>query len=171
MSASQQLAQSRDAPPIALILAKYIEATYYSQIRLHEKSLKSVFDGLELARMTGMHLSDFALLGAGVSSALMANDPTTASKLLEEMASHFTEQKPWMKCFYHLLKTHDALLKENLEEALLHADMSLKLSIDVGSPLSSLYCHLAKAHVMNNFRKEKEVPKNLIRIPRNRAFL
>jgi len=161
MNASQQLAQLRDAPPVALILAKYIEATYYSQIRLHEKSLKSVFDGLELAQTTGMHRGDFSLLGAGVSSALMANDPSTAGKLLEEMASYLTEQKPWMKCFYHLLKTHEALLRENLEDALLHADMSLKLSIDVGSPLSSLYCHLANAHVMNHLRKEKEATKHL----------
>jgi DNA-binding SARP family transcriptional activator len=161
MNTSQQLAQFRDAPPIALILAKYIEATYYSQIRLHEKSLKSVFDGLGLARTTGMHRVDFSLLGAGVSSALMSNDPTTAEKLLEQMASHLTEQKPWMKCFYHLLKTHDALLRENPVGASLHADMSLKLSIDVGSPLSSFYCHLAKAHVMNNLKKEKEATKHL----------
>ncbi len=161
MNSSQQLAQSRDAPPVALILAKYVEATYYSQIRLHEKSLKSVFDGLELSRTTGMHVSDFALLGAGVSSALMANDPTIAGKLLEEMASHLREQKPWMKCFYHLLRTQEALLRENPEEASLHAEMSLKLSIDVGSPLSSLYCHLVKAHVMNHLRKEKEATKHL----------
>ncbi|MDI7260412.1 MAG: hypothetical protein QME90_10890, partial [Thermodesulfobacteriota bacterium] len=162
MNSSQQLAQSRDAPPFALILAKYIEATYYSQIRLHEKSLKSVFDGLELSRTTGMHVSDFALLGAGVSSALMANDPIIAGKLLEEMASRSREQRPWMKCFYHLLRTQEALLRENPEEALLHAEMSLKLSIDVESPLSSLYCHLAKAHVMNQLRKRDEATEHLV---------
>jgi ATP/maltotriose-dependent transcriptional regulator MalT/DNA-binding SARP family transcriptional activator len=161
MNSSQQLAQSRDAPPVALILAKYVEATYYSQIRLHEKCLKSVFDGLELSRTTGMHRADYGLLGAGVSSALMANDPIIAGKLLEEMASHLREQKPWMKCFYHLLRTHEALLRENPEEAFLHAEMSLKLSIDVGSPLSSLYCYLAKAHVMNHLRKREEAIKYL----------
>jgi len=161
MNSSQQLAQSRDAPPIALILAKYVEATYYGQIRLHEKCLKSVFDGLEISRTTGMHGADYGLLGAGVSSALMANDPTTAGKLLEEMASHSREQRPWMKCFYHLLRTQEALLRENPEEAFLHAEMSLKLSIDVGSPLSSLYCHLAKAHVMNQLRKREEATKHL----------
>jgi len=161
MNSSQQLAQSRDAPPIALILAKYVEATYYGQIRLHEKCLKSVFDGLEISRTTGLHGADYGLLGAGVSSALMANDPTTAGKLLEEMASHSREQRPWMKCFYHLLRTQEALLRENPEEAFLHAEMSLKLSIDVGSPLSSLYCHLAKAHVMNQLRKREEATKHL----------
>ena len=161
MNSSQQLAQSRDAPPIALILAKYVEATYYGQIRLHEKCLKSVFDGLEISRTTGMHGADYGLLGAGVSSALMANDPTTAGKLLEEMESHSREQRPWMKCFYHLLRTQEALLRENPEEAFLHAEMSLKLSIDVGSPLSSLYCHLAKAHVMNQLRKREEATKHL----------
>jgi ATP/maltotriose-dependent transcriptional regulator MalT/DNA-binding SARP family transcriptional activator len=161
MNSSQQLAQSRDAPPVALILAKYVEAAYYSQIRMHEKCLKSVFDGLELSRTTGMHRADYGLLGAGVSSALMANEPIIAGKLLEEMASHLREQKPWMKCFYHLLRTQEALLRENPEEALLHAEMSLKLSIDVGSPLSSLYCHLAKAHVVNNLRKENEATRHL----------
>jgi ATP/maltotriose-dependent transcriptional regulator MalT/DNA-binding SARP family transcriptional activator len=161
MDASQQLAQSRDAPPIALILAKYVEATYYRQIRSHEKCLKSVFDGLELSRMMGMHAADYGLLGAGVSSALMADDLTTAGRLLEEMASHLREQKPWMKCFYHLLRTREALLRQNPEEAFLHAEMSLKLSIDVGSPLSSLYCYLAKAHVMNHLRKEEEATKHL----------
>jgi DNA-binding SARP family transcriptional activator len=161
MNSSQQLAQSRDPPPVALILTKYVEAAYYSQIRLHEKCLKSVFDGLEISRITGMHGADYGLLGAGVSSALMANDPTTAGKLLEEMASHSREHRPWMKCFYHLLRTQEALLRENPEEAFPHAEMSLKLSIDVGSPLSTLYCHLAKAHVMNNLKKEKEAAKHL----------
>jgi tetratricopeptide (TPR) repeat protein len=66
-----------------------------------------------------------------------------------------------MKCFYHLLRTQEALLRENPEEAFLHAEMSLKLSIDVGSPLSSLYCHLAKAHVMNQLRKREEATKHL----------
>jgi len=161
MNSSQQLAQTRDAPTVALILAKYVEATYYSQIGLHEKCLKSVFEGLELSRNTGMHRADYGLLGAGVSSALMANDPTIAGKLLEEMASYLREQKPWMKCFYHLLKTQEALLRENPEEALLHAEMSLKLSNDVGSPLSSLYCNLAKAHVMNHLGKREETTRHL----------
>ena len=161
MNSLQQLAQLRDDPPMTLILVKYVEATYYRHIRLHEKCLKSVFDGLELSRTMGIHVAAYGLLGAGVSSALMANDPATAGKLLEEMASPLREQKPWMKCFYHLLRTREALLRENPEEASLHAEMSLKLSIDVGSPLSSLYCYLAKAHVMNHLRKREEAIKYL----------
>ncbi len=162
MNSLQQLAQLRDAPPIALILTKYVEATYFRQIRLHEKCLKSVFDGLELSRTTGMlHGVGYGLLGAGVSSALMANDPATAGKFLEEMASSLREQKSWMKCFYHLLRTQEALLRGNPEEASLHAEISLKLSNDVGSPLSSLYCNLAKAHVMNHLRKREEATNHL----------
>jgi DNA-binding SARP family transcriptional activator len=161
MNSSQQLAQSRDAPPMALILARYAGAVYYAHMGLHEKCFKSVFDGLELSRITGMHVAGYALLGAGVSSALMANDPATAGKLLGEMALYLREQKPWMKCFYHLLRTREALLRENPEEASLHAEISLRLSIDVGSPLSSLYCHLAKAHVMHQLGKQEEATKHL----------
>ncbi len=161
MSSLQQLAQTRDAPPITLMLAKYVEAAYYRHLRLHEKCLKSSFDGLQLSRATGIRVANYGLLGTAVSSALIANDPTTAGKLLDEMALHLREQKTWMKCFYHLLRTREALLRENPEEASLHAEMSLTLSIDAGSPLSSLYCHLAKAHVMNHLRRREEATKHL----------
>ena len=158
VSSLQNVAQTKNALPLALVSAKFGEAFYYNHSGFHEKCVQCVYEALELSRASGMNSVDHALLGQGVSSALMANDLSTAGKFLKEMASSLRVLKPWMKCLYHLLRAREALLRENPSEASLHAELSLKMSTEVGSPLSSLYCHLAKAHVNHQLgNKEAEV--------------
>jgi LuxR family maltose regulon positive regulatory protein len=160
----RQLVQSPDAPPLALIAAKFAEAMYYSISEgAHEKCLKAVSDVLELAQTTGIHIMDHMLLGQGVGSALNAGDHKAVEELLDKMASSLRSFKPWEACFYHLLKTRASLLKGDPRQASLHAEMALKLSDDTGSPMSSVRCHLASAHAMHELGKAHEAADHLAR--------
>jgi len=159
----RQLSEWPDAPPLVLLSARFAEAMYYSvSARSHEKCLKAVSDALELAQATGIHRLDHMLLGQGVVSALIVGDHKAVEELLDKMAFSLRSFKPWEACFYHLLKTRASLLKGDPRQASLHAEMALKLSEDVGSPMSSVRCHLAKAHAMHELGKAEEAKKHLV---------
>jgi hypothetical protein len=104
---------------------------------------------LELSRTTGIHVFEKFLLGEGVLSALFANDSATAEKLLEKMGSPSSNLRPWDACFYHHLRTHEALFREDLKEASLHTDLALKFCEDTGVIFSKVLCQLEKAHVLH----------------------
>jgi DNA-binding SARP family transcriptional activator len=158
----RQLSESPDAPPLVLLSARFAEAMYYSiGAGSHEKCLKAVSDALELAQTTGIHRLDHMVLGQGVGSALNAGDHKAVEELLDKMAFSLRSFKPWEACFYHLLKTRASLLKGDPRQASLHAEMALKLSDDTGSPMSSVRCHLAKAHAMHELGKAEEAKKHL----------
>jgi len=160
----QHLTRSPDAPPLALVAAKHAEAMHYNQAgESHEKCLKAVFESLELARTTGVHRLDLMVLGQGVYSALNAGDGETVANLLDQMAASSQSFKPWEACFYHLLRTREGLLQGAFKQASLHAEMALKCSEEVGSPISSVRCHLAKAHVMHQLGKPRKAAEHLAR--------
>ena len=160
----RQLSESPDAPPLVLLSARFAEAMYYSVSAVsYEKCLKAVSDALELAQTTGIHRLDHMLLGQGAVSALSAGDHKAAEELLDKMAFPLRSFKPWEACFYHLLKTRVSLLKGDPRQASLHAEMALKLSEDAGSPVSSVRCHLAKAHAMHELGKAHEAADHLAR--------
>ncbi len=158
----RQLSQSPDAPPLALLAARFAEAMYYSLSEgSHEKCLHAVSDALELAQRTGIHRLDHMLSGQAVGSALNAGDHKTVEELLDKMAFPGRSFKPWEACFYHLLKTRASLLKGDPRQASLHAEMALKFSEDTGSPISSVRCHLASAHAMHELGKAQEAADHL----------
>ena len=160
----QHLTRSPDAPPLALVAAKHAEAMHYNQaVENHEKCLKAVSESLELARTTGVHRLDLMVLGQGVLSALKAGDRETAANLLDQMAASSQSFKPWEACFYHLLRTREGLLRGAFKQASLHAEMALQCSEEVGSPISSVRCHLAAAQVMHQLGKPRKAAEHLAR--------
>jgi DNA-binding SARP family transcriptional activator len=160
----QHLTRSPDAPPLALVAAKHAEAMHYSQAEeSHEKCLKAVSESLELARTTGVHRLDLMVLGQGVNSALKAGDRETVENLLDQMAASSQSFRPWEACFYHLLRTREGLLQGAFKQASLHAEMALQCSEEVGSPISSVRCHLATAHVMHQLGKPRKAAEYLAR--------
>ena len=118
-----QLAQSKEATPITLMLCRYIEATYYHFIGPHEKCLKAVFDGLEIARNIGVHFVDHFLLGLGVGSALSVNDTENAKKLLDKMAS-LNRSNNWQRWVYHHVRALELLSRGDVEKASFHIGVS-----------------------------------------------
>jgi ATP/maltotriose-dependent transcriptional regulator MalT/DNA-binding SARP family transcriptional activator len=161
MNSLQKLALSQDQDPLSLIMAKLAEAAYYQTAGNHEKCLKAVYTGLDLSSKAGIHLYEHFLLGQGILSALSSSDSATAEKLLEKMGTPATSLKPWMACFYHHLRTHEALFQEDLKRAFLHADLALKYCEDTGVLFSRVLCQLERAHVLHGLGKEGEAAADL----------
>ena len=164
LSAIQSLKQvtlGRDVSPYLRIEVKQVEAGYYRIKGLHDKCLKSVSEALEISANMGVHRLDHFLSSLGAQSALCANDGTTAARLLERQDSSGIPLRPWDACMYHFPRTRERLFRGALEQASLHADMALKFSQMVGSPVSTVQCHLLKAQVMHHTGKNREAAYHL----------
>jgi two-component SAPR family response regulator len=159
----RQSAQSPDTTPATRLRAKFAEVIYYRYLGLHGPCLKALSEGLEISRASGIQIMTHMFLGQGVSSALNANDSTTAAKLLDQMGSSLHRFKPWDACFYHLLGAREALHRKDLKQASHNAELALKFSTEVGAPISSVLGHLVKAQVLHALGKTKEGKKHLSR--------
>jgi DNA-binding SARP family transcriptional activator len=161
MNSLRQRGSSRDAEPLSIIQMKHAEAIYFQHIGQHEESLKAVSSGLELSRQAGIHVYENFLLGQGAANAFNLSDFTTTEMFLEKMAPSLKTLKPWDACFYHHLRTHEALIKSNIKQAALHADLALKFCKDMGNPFSLVQCTLVKAHILHQLGKDEEANEYL----------
>ncbi|WP_207680905.1 BTAD domain-containing putative transcriptional regulator [Desulfonema magnum] len=147
--------------PLSRIKAGYAEAWYCYFTGTHENCLKVVSDCLELSRASGIHTMDCKLISMSASSALNANDYKTAEDMLEKMASSSNFHKPWELSQYHWLKSQESLLRRDISQASLHADLALKSGDDVGFPfLMGLY-HLTKAYIIHELGKNEDAAGHL----------
>ena len=157
----QKLTQSRDVSPLSRIIEKVTEMNYLNFTGLHEKCLKALSGGLELCRNTGIHIFDHHFFLHATSSAQSLNDHKTAARLLDEMASSLSSCKPWGICFYHALRTREALHRGDLGQASVHADLALKIGTDVGFPITVGWCHFEKACILHDLGKHREAAEHL----------
>ncbi len=157
----RQLTQTRHVSPYVMIELKHVEASYYRIGGAHEKCLKAVSDALEISRNTGVHRLDHLLLSIGIQSALGVNDGATAAQLLERKTSSSGPFRPWDVCLDNFPRTRERLFRGDFAQAALHADMALKFSKIVGSPISAVQCHLLKAQVMHHIGKNREAAYHL----------
>ncbi len=161
VSLLRQLLRSRNAPPLTLLMGKYMEAYFYRFIGMHEEVLRVVSGGLELSQKTGVHAVDHWFWGQGAASALNVQDFKAAGNFLKKVEASLPRLTKWNQFLYHMQRTRQALAQKDTRQASLHADMALKLANDVGSPLSHAFALIMKAHVMHELGKHKEAIAHL----------
>ncbi len=130
-------------------------STYYLLLGWHEKALKTVVDGLELSRKTGIYIFDRFLLHLGASCCMAVGDYRRASEFIEALASS-KDQSVWESQWYHELKTRENLFRRNLNQALFHANTQLKLCEELGSLFNLVKARLMKAIVMHEVGNQEE---------------
>lgn len=157
----QRLSKSRDATPLVILLTRWMESVYFTFTSEHERCLDAVEDGLNLAEHTGIHILDFMLLGHGALSALNQGDIQTAGEFLKRMAPFLDRARPVDRSFYHQLMTHEALLDNNIRQALSHVDLIWEEGKDTGFPVIESIYHIEKAHVMHGLGENKKAWEHL----------
>jgi DNA-binding SARP family transcriptional activator len=156
IDALKNMSQARNVRPIVLLWVKRAESIHYRCTVQHEKCLKAVSDGLELSRSTGIHVIDHFLLTQGISSALNMNDFQRAESWLEKEALSYPVLGSWHRSLYHLQKARLALLREDLSQAMFHADLALTLSVEAGSPYTLGFSHIVNSLVKHVLGKHQE---------------
>src|SRR4030042_3074090 len=107
----RKLAQSKDAPPSALIRVRFAEEIYYRYTGQHEECIKAASEALDLSENTGIHFFDYMVLFNEISSFLNVNDLAGAEKLLNRIDSSSSRLKSWEARYYHSMIAPQALLQ------------------------------------------------------------
>ena len=157
----RQLLRLGNIPVLPLLMGKYIESYFYRHIGMHEEVLRTVSEGLEISRKTGVHSVDQWFWGQGASSAVDVHDFKTAADFFAKAESSFTEFPKWNQCHYHMFRTKEALFLKDAKRASFHADMALKVATDIGTPLSHNFALINRAYMMHELRNDKEAVDHL----------
>ena len=150
------LAESPDAPPIALVLGRLAEALYFWRVSQFGDCLRTVSSGLEIAGITGVHLWDFLLLAQGLSCTLSMGDLEKSREYLEQMAPDMDGPRRLVVCYYRYLASWDAFLRRHFNNSLRHAEIALSAAIEIGVPYFEVLAHLALAIVKDELKIRDE---------------
>jgi len=152
-----------ELPPLPRLTLCWLRAAYANMHGLHEKCLKLVKEGFELADSTDVHLMDYLLAGHGALSSLHKGDPGTAAGFLRKMASGLSAARPWEAAFYHHLAAWEALHRRDQAKALFHSERCLAMCEEVGNPWTEALALLQRAFVLHEEGKTEEAIRHLKR--------
>jgi ATP/maltotriose-dependent transcriptional regulator MalT/DNA-binding SARP family transcriptional activator len=160
----QRLGEAPHVPPVALTVLKDVESMHYMLTADHERCVSTVYDGLEVARASGVHLWTFHLLSNGVAGALAAGDLATAHEFLERMAEHRATARRLDQAIYHYCEGWLATLAGEPAQAYQALRTALRLSVECGCPFYEILTRLALAPVCVECGDEKRAAAELRRV-------
>lgn len=145
--------QSKEAPPLFMLMMKWVEAIFLTATASHERCLKATDEGLRLSASSGVYILDILLMGHGTLSSLSAGDFKTAERFLKKMTPFFDRMRSSDKGFYHFLWGYYFLHKQDIKQAEIHADHALKYALDTGFLVAEEFARLEKAHVLHELKE------------------
>ncbi len=156
----------REIHPLSRLTFHWLEAAHANMSGQHDRSLRAVSEGFEVAGETGVRLMDFLLTGHAALSSLHLDDQATAKEHMRKMVSMLPMAKPWEASFYHYLAAWEALHREDQAQALLHSDHSFAVCEEVGNPWTEALTCLQRAFVFHQRGEAVEASRHLERARR-----
>jgi DNA-binding SARP family transcriptional activator len=97
---------------------------------------RSVEEGVELSRKTGVHVLDGMLFAQLVYGSLSGGDLSTGAAFLKKMASAMDSRKTTQVCMHQGLAAWLAFLQGDLRRAIRHAQTALEMARKAGGPFA-----------------------------------
>ncbi|MEW6374861.1 MAG: BTAD domain-containing putative transcriptional regulator [Thermodesulfobacteriota bacterium] len=157
----RQMSQSPHASPFVKVMTLHIEAMHDYIFGLNRECLQAVRTGLELSQRTGVSFLYHGWFAFGGFAAFQMNDLSAGRGFLKQMATCQPNLRPLDTVYYYLLQVNDALLSGKVQQASLHADLALKIALDVGSPALTIRCLLVEARTLHEIGSGPEALKHL----------
>jgi len=157
----RQMSQSPQASAYTKVMTKMAEAMHYCIAGLSRESMKAAQTGLELSQRSGVLFAYHGFLAFAGFAAFQMNDLQKGRSFLKQMTSCERNLKPLDTTYYYLLKANEALVSGEVRQASLHADLALKMALNVSSPALTIRCHLAKARALAEIGTRAEARKQL----------
>ena len=153
----RKIAQLPTSSPLMILTWKWIEALIYNRTaESSELSLKSISEGLEIARRKGVHVWDHMLLAQGVYASLNKGDMTIAGDFLKKMELTLEENRRHGLCQHHYLAAWYHLLSKDISRASFHAETASRLVDETGMYFTRLQCSLLMAEVLYDKGEERK---------------
>jgi len=144
-----KLAVLPDASPLTMIMWKTFEACMCTTTYGSNGSIvRTVSEGLEISRSSGIHIWDMMLLPQGVYGAMNEGDLPLAADFLKNMDCVLGSGKRNAVGHYYFLSAWIGLLTGSTAEAEAHAERALALTIECGTPFPEMLCRMVKAYIL-----------------------
>jgi two-component SAPR family response regulator len=144
----RKMARSRTASPLWVLTWKWSEALIFNRTtESSELSLKSISEGLEIAKKEGIHVWDHMFFAQGVYASLNKGDTATAFEFLKKMETTLENSRRHGLCQYQYLSAWHNLLTENISGASLYAEKAYELSTKTGMYFTRILCSLLMGQV------------------------
>ena len=162
LNSIDRLTSSKEVSPAILITARLAEGQYCFFKGFREKrGIEAISEGLKLANDSGVHIFDSLLLGTAALQDMRTYDLKSAGTKLKMMSSILSSTMPFVRSYYHYLRTIEAFTRGDLLEATEHVDLALKLVLDVGAPYNICLVRLSKAQILHKMGNVQEARENL----------
>jgi LuxR family transcriptional regulator, maltose regulon positive regulatory protein len=153
------ISSSKRISPLAYITGKFADGWMAWTTSSYDRSLKTMVEGLQMSRDSGVHLWDYLLLGNGLFAALMTGDLRRSKELLGQMAYALEHGRPLDKFYYYWFASWHSMLSNDVQGALALASASIALVTKLGILGGEARGRLAQAHYMHmtgNYSEAKE---------------
>jgi DNA-binding SARP family transcriptional activator len=157
----RQMSQSPQASAYTKLMTNMAEAMHYCIVGLSRESMKAAQTGSELSQRSGVLFAYHGFLAFAGFAAFQMNDLQAGRCFLKQMTSCERNLKPLDTTYYYLLKANEALVSGEVRQGFFHADLALKMALDVGSPPLTIRCHLVKARALAEAGSRAEAKKHL----------
>jgi LuxR family maltose regulon positive regulatory protein len=138
-----------DTPPLTRLTVDWIRAAYFNVMSLHDRCREAVSGGLELAHTLKINLMEYMLLGHGALCSLKKGEPATAREYIRRMSTTLSIVKPWEASFYHYCSGWEALYRDDISDAHVHAEHCMNLCEESGNPWTVSMAHILNAYVLS----------------------
>jgi len=157
----QKLCESSQVTPLFLISLKNVESMYYMFNAMHSECLTTVYDGLEIADTSGVHIWSYHLLSNGVAGALGASDLDSAKDLLKRMSAYPKPPKRLDSALFHYYSAWDAMLQADIPRAFQEQKLALEGAKQSGCTYFEVLCRLAMAQVLAEYGDQTRAATHL----------
>jgi ATP/maltotriose-dependent transcriptional regulator MalT/DNA-binding SARP family transcriptional activator len=145
----RKMARSRTPSPLWSLTWKWSEALIFNRTtESSELALKSISEGLEIAKKEGIHVCDHMLFAQGVYASLNKGDMATADEFLKKMETTVERSQRHGLCQYQYLSAWHNLLAGNISRASLYAEKAYELSEKTGMYFTRILCSLLMGQVL-----------------------
>ncbi len=158
------LCKSSSVSPLALTSVRNVESTYFMFTAQHEACLKAVYDGLEIASSSGVHIWSYHLLSNGVAGALGAGDLVTAGELLERMQAYPERRHRMVSALFHYYSAWYAMLEGDTPRAYQEQKTALRRATESGCQYYEILCRLAMAQILLEYGDPAQAASQLRRV-------
>ena len=157
-----EMARSPSASPLLLTTWKWLEALMHNRSAgSHELSLRSISEGLEIAKRNGVHVWDHMLFAQGVYASFNKRDMRMAKEFLKKMEMTLESRRRHGLCQYQYLTGWYHLLTGNIPLAAQSAETAKKLAGETGMLFTEILCGLLMEQV---WYEKKEYPKARVQL-------
>lgn len=151
----KDISRFENAPPLCKIISFAGQAGFFQMTGDHDKCIQAVRKGMAISSAAGIHIMEFLTLGHGLWTSLNINDVKSAERYVRKLGGLSERANNLDGSFYYYLLTRYSLMLNDFNQALLYANISLKLSKKLGCPYAICYALLTIAQVYHELNKRE----------------